>query len=65
MAEDLAAPRLADQFIVLQNAAVRVERPAGDEGEDEMLVSQADQQGQVTGLGMCGGQIPGHGFFQL
>ncbi len=54
VAEDLAAPRLADQFIVVQNAAVGVERPAGNEREDEMLVTQAHQEGQVTGLGVGG-----------
>ena len=54
MAEDLAAPGLADQFIVIKNATVRVECPAGDEREDEMFVPQAHQEGQVAGLGVRG-----------
>jgi hypothetical protein len=38
-----------------------MERPAGNEREGEMLVTQADQEGQVAGLGVGGVQIPGHG----
>jgi hypothetical protein len=45
---------------MVQNASMRVVRPAGEEREDEMLVPQSDQQRQVTGSGVSGVQIPGH-----
>ena len=54
MAEDLAAPWLADQVIVVQDATVGVKRSAGKKRKNKMFVSQAHQEGQVTGLGMGG-----------
>jgi len=63
VAENLAAPRQADQVIVIEHAAMGVHHSTGDKGEDVVFVSQADEQGQVTGLGMGGGEVPGHGYF--
>ena len=54
MAEDLAAPGLADQLIMVHDAAMGVEGATRDERDDEMFMTQADQEGQVTRLGVSG-----------
>ncbi len=46
--EHLCAPCLADQVVVLQDAAMRFELCASLEGEDEMFVPQADELDQVA-----------------
>src|SRR5450759_782366 len=60
MTEYLRAPGFPDQFVVGQNAAVRVECPTREERENKMLVAQSNQQCQVTGSSVGGIQIPGH-----
>ena len=60
MAEDLCAPGLADEIIVVQNAAVRLELAACFEGNDEVLVTQTDQLSQVAVTGYCGVKFEGH-----
>jgi hypothetical protein len=61
VAEYLRSPGLTDQIIVSQYASVSVECATWEEWENEMLMAQSDQQSKVTGSGVGGIQIPGHG----
>ncbi len=48
MAEYLAAPGFADQLIMVENAAMGVEKATGEEGKDEVFMTKPDEQGQVA-----------------
>ena len=58
VAADLAAPRQADQVVMLDHPAVALKARAGLQGEDEMLVAQADQFDQVAVLRARIGGVP-------
>ena len=48
MTEDLCAPDFADEIIVLQDAAMRLEFCTGLQGDDEVFVTQTHQLSKVT-----------------
>ena len=60
MAENLATPGESDQVIMLDDSAMGLKIPTRYEREDKVLVPQADQLHQVTGLRVCGLGVPGH-----
>ncbi len=65
MTEDLRAPELSDQIIVLQNAAVSFEPCTLFESDNKVLVPQANQLGNITGTRVGGSNIEWHKFILL
>jgi hypothetical protein len=51
VAENLRSPGLADQIVMLKDAAMGLELRARLQAENEMLVPQPDQLGEVTVAG--------------
>ena len=60
MAEDLCAPGLADEVVMLQNATMRFEFAARLQPDNEMFVTQADQLGKVAVARDGGVEFEGH-----
>jgi hypothetical protein len=58
--EDLRAPWQADQIVVFQYAAMRLQFAVCGEGEDEMFVAQADELCNFARRGVSRGWVPGH-----
>jgi hypothetical protein len=54
MTEDLCAPSPANEIIVLQDAAMRLEFSARFQRDDEMFVTQTDELGKVAVTCYCG-----------
>jgi hypothetical protein len=48
MTEDLCTPGFADQVIMLQNPAMRLELGTRLEGKNKMFMPQTDKLGQIT-----------------